>query len=105
MLRRLATLWQAQKAQGFDFVVIDGLWRTEMIDFAIDMVNEDGIVLFDNAESYRITDEFAQRGFSRIDFFGQAPEVILPHCTSLFFRNTAFVFDARQPIPVIAQDD
>jgi hypothetical protein len=27
-----------------------------------------------------------------VDFYGHAPGVILPHCTSVFFKGSAFVF-------------
>lgn len=87
----------------FDVVVIDGLWRTEMVDVAARVVTGAGIILVDDAEGYGFREAFVGRGFERVDFFGQAPGVILPRCTSMYFRPGAFVLDAAQPLPVIAR--
>jgi hypothetical protein len=40
---------------------------------------------------------FRDSGLSRVDFYGNAPGVVLPHCTSIYFRAT-FVFDPSVPI-------
>jgi len=88
----------------FDVIVIDGLWRYEMIDIAIRVVSDTGIIVCDNAEGYGFFDGFRSRGFQRVDFFGNAPGVVLPHCTSIFFRPGSFVFDSEYPIPVIAKE-
>ena len=88
----------------FDVVVIDGLWRWELIDIAASAVTDTGIIICDNAEGYGFYDGFSHRDFHRVDFFGHAPGVVLPHCTSIFFRPRSFVFDARYPIPVVARE-
>ncbi|HEY5308345.1 MAG TPA: hypothetical protein VIK97_07550, partial [Casimicrobiaceae bacterium] len=89
----------------FDVVVIDGLCRSELIDVAARSVTDDGIILCDNAEGYGIQEGFRGRDFQRVDFFGHAPGVIRPHCTSLFFRAGAYVFAPTHPIPDIARGD
>ena len=89
----------------FDVVVIDGLCRSELIDVAARSVTDDGIVLCDNAEGYGIQEGFRGRDFQRVDFFGYAPGVILPHCTSLFFRTGAYVFAPTHPIPDITRNE
>jgi hypothetical protein len=80
---------------GFDIVVVDGLDRLQAARLAVELVAEDGAILFDNSEgywgpppSYPIMDLFREAGFLRIDFYGYAPGVVLPHCTSLFFRGS-----------------
>ena len=34
-----------------------------------------------------------EKKFCRIDFFGYAPGVIIPHSTSIFFKENSFIFD------------
>ncbi len=94
----------ANRDTQFDVVVIDGLWREQMIDIAARVVKETGFIVCDNAEGYGIFEGFKNRDFYRVDFFGNAPSVVLPHCTSIFFRRGSFVFEPSQPIPVIAKD-
>ena len=91
----------ARGAQRFDVVVIDGLWREALIDVAIRRVSDDGIIVCDNAEGYGLHAGFQGRGFQRVDFFGNAPAVVRPHCTSIHFRQRAFVFAEDWPIPDI----
>lgn len=88
----------------FDVVVIDGLWRDEMVDIAVRVVKDDGIVICDNAESFGFHEAFRHRDFLRVDFFGHAPGVVLPHCTSIYFRPASPVVAAAHPIPVVAKE-
>lgn len=93
-----------QTDRRFDVIVIDGLWRQEIIDIAAVAVADSGFILCDNAEGYGFYEKFRDRDFYRVDFFGNAPGVLLPHCTSIFFRPGSFVFDPKCPIPVIAKE-
>jgi hypothetical protein len=93
-----------QSSAVFDVVVIDGLWRYEMIDIAARVVNRTGIIICDNAEGYGFYEGFKDRDFFRVDFFGNVPGVVLPHCTCIYFRPGASAFDAVHPIPVIVKD-
>ena len=88
----------------FDVVVIDGLWRAEMIGIAARVVSPHGIIVCDDAEGYGFHEGFLGRDFLRVDFFGHAPGVILPHCTSICFRPHAVAFSAAHPVPVIASE-
>lgn len=88
----------------FDIVVIDGLYRSDLIELATRVVLDTGIIICDNAESYGIYEGFKDRNFQRVDFFGNAPGVVLTHCTSIFFRTDPFVFDPKYSIPVIAKE-
>jgi len=98
--KRLAALGEPR----FDVVVIDGLWRRELVATAARVVAPDGIVICDNAEGYGFHEAFLDKGFERVDFYGYAPGVILPHCTAIYFRAGAFVFDSRIPITVVATE-
>ena len=88
----------------FDIAVIDGLWRYQMIAIAARLMKDTGVIICDNAEGYGFYEGFKERNFHRVDFFGNAPGVVLPHCTSIFFRPGSFVFDPKYPIPVIATE-
>jgi hypothetical protein len=88
----------------YDVVVIDGLYRYEMIDIACDLLAIDGIIVCDNAEGYGFYEGFKERGLNRVDFYGNAPGVVLPHCTSLYFNASSFVFAPAIPIHVIAKE-
>jgi hypothetical protein len=88
----------------YDVVVIDGLYREEMVDIACRLVAADGIIVCDNSEGYEIYDRFKERGLNRLDFYGNAPGVVLPHCTSIYFKRCSFVLDPAIPIHVIAEE-
>jgi len=88
----------------YDVVIIDGLYRIFMVPIAVKYLSNDGIIICDNAESYDFNDKFKDSDFQRIDFFGNAPGVILPHSTSIYFKRSSFVFKLDYPIPNIAKD-
>lgn len=94
----LCSIQQRGGASLYDVIVIDGLYREDMVNVACRYLAPNGVILFDNADSYDIQDRFTNRGMDRIDFYGTAPGVLLPHCTSLYFRGSSFVFDATVPI-------
>jgi hypothetical protein len=88
----------------YDVVVIDGLFREEMVDVACRVLAPNGIIICDNAEGYGIYGRFKERGLDRVDFYGNAPGVALPHCTSIYFKQSSFIFDPAIPIHVIAEE-
>ena len=83
----------------FDIVVIDGLFREQMIDIADRYVSPEGGIICDNAEGYGFYEGFLNKQYKRVDFFGHAPGVMLPHCTSLYFKNNTFLFDPTWKMP------
>jgi hypothetical protein len=84
--------------QCFDIIVIDGLYRAEMIDIAIPLLNQNGAIICDNSEGYGFFEGFQGRHFQRVDFYGAAPGNVLQGCTSIFFKNRCFLFDNSKPI-------
>jgi hypothetical protein len=83
------------KEARFDIAVVDGLDRFEAAQLAIEFLADEGAILFDDSDghwgpppTYPIIDLLRDAGFLRIDFYGYAPGVVLPHCTSLFFRGS-----------------
>jgi hypothetical protein len=90
--------------QHYDVVIIDGLTRGDLFDIASKYVAPNGIIICDNAEGYGFYEGFKDRGFNRVDFYGNAPGILLPHCTSIFFAATSFVFDPAVPIRNVAKN-
>jgi hypothetical protein len=86
----------------FDVIIIDGLYRSEMIEIALRVRSEGGVIITDNAEGYGFYEGFRKSGLQRVDFFGHAPGVVLPHCTSVFFGEKSFLFSPDIPIPVVS---
>ncbi len=85
--------------QRFDIIIIDGLFRRELIDIAIQFLETNGALICDNSEGYGFHEELKDKSFQRLDFFGQVPGVTLPHTTSIFFDSRCFLFDPRHTIP------
>lgn len=90
----------------FDILVIDGGFdRFDSLNLSLPYLSESGIVIIDNSEGYYDGNGINEYGyfpmlklmksknFKRIDFFGYAPGVIIPHTTSIFFRNSSFIFN------------
>jgi hypothetical protein len=82
----------------FDIVIVDGLYREQVAAIALDWVKEDGLIIADDSESYSLFEILKGHGFSRVDFYGQAPGVILPRCTSIWFADGCWLFDSEWPI-------
>lgn len=87
----------------FDVIVVDGLDRLKVALMSVSFLKEGGAVILDNSEGYwgrdgeyPIIDFFRANGFSRVDFYGYAPGVILPSCTSLFFKDACFLFSGSE---------
>jgi len=58
--------------QHYDVVIIDGLTPADLFDIASKYVAPNGIIICDNAEGYGFYEGFKDRGFSRVDFYGNA---------------------------------
>lgn len=100
----VSTMLATKPIQQFDVVIIDGLTRGDLFDIACNYVAPNGIIICDNAEGYGFYEGFRNRGFSRVDFYGNAPGILLPHCTSIYFPASSFVFDPAVPIRNIARN-
>ena len=79
----------------YDIIIIDGLFRNELCEIAIEKLAQDGCIICDNSEGggYNFKQAFLGRGYSRIDFHGFSPGVVLKQSTSFFFKEKSFVFD------------
>jgi hypothetical protein len=89
---RIQQVLAKDPAERFDVIIIDGLDRRWLVPIACERLAPNGIIICDNSEGYGFHEAFLGRGIDRVDFYGHAPGVILPHCTSVFFKGSAFVF-------------
>lgn len=81
----------------FDVIIIGGLYRYEMISIAQEKMANHGAIICDNSEYFDFYEGFKESGMNRVDFFGNAPGVVLPHCTSLFFKEQCFMLSSEYP--------
>ena len=84
--------------EAFHVIVIDGLYRAELVPIALERLAPTGVIICDNSEGYGITEAFENSGLHRVDFWGHAPGVPLTHCTSIFFGPDAEIFVSPGPI-------
>lgn len=97
-------VFEANDYDPFDVVVIDGMYRDELVGISLKLRSETGVVIADDAESHGFYDAFKHSGLQRIDFFGHQPAAFLPHCTSLLFDKESFLLSPENRIPVIARE-
>lgn len=93
----------ARSANGpFDMVVIDGKWRNACADRAQHHIKPDGIIVYDNSDVPEHADGLrllSKAGWLRLDFFGLAPCYPYKNCTSILFRDAAFLRRADDALP------
>lgn len=88
----------------FDVIVIDSEYREDVVSVALALLAPNGALICDDAESYGFYEATRGLEIERVDFFGHSPGVVLPHCTSVFFRKNCFLFDAKYRIPDLATE-
>lgn len=74
----------------FDIVVIDGMARFLCGYLAVEMMNQDGIIILDNSDRWqynRLQTYLTEQGYGRIDFWGPGHGLYERWCTSFFSRN------------------
>lgn len=85
-------------SEQFDIVVVDGCDRLKAASKSVDRLKPDGALILDNSDQYWGEDgtypimDLLRPRFSRVDFYGHAAGVIMPHCTSIFFPAGCFLF-------------
>jgi hypothetical protein len=84
----------------FDVIIIDGLYRSEVLSILADRLAPNGIIICDDSEGYGFFNVLSRDELllQRVDFYGYAPGVIEKHCTSIAFRESAFVFAPNIPV-------
>lgn len=87
-------LLSGNRIQKFDVVVIDGLWRFELIEVAKKHLSPDGAIICDNSDGYGFFEGFRHDAdFGKVDFYGFAPGVILQSCTTIYFKANCRLFN------------
>ena len=83
-----------KKYPKFDIIIIDGLWRFELIQVAKDYLSSDGAIICDNSEGYGFYEGFQNNPeFKKVDFYGYAPGCIMQSCTTIYFEDNCKLFD------------
>lgn len=83
----------------FDIVIIDGLWRFELIEIAKQHLKENGAIICDNADGYGFYEGFANdKSFQKVDFYGYIPGCVMQGCTTIYFKNGCPLFSPTVPI-------
>jgi hypothetical protein len=78
----------SKKKQLFDVILVDGMHRVPAFEAAVKYLNKGGIIICDNAESYKFMQSWAKNtDFQRVDFYGHAPGVLHPHLTTIHFKG------------------
>lgn len=86
----------------FDIVVIDGLYRTEILKTTLNKVKKDGMIILDNSEWRPHASKYLRsKGFIEIDFAGFGPINPYPTTTSFFIKRY-FSFKNNKHRPTVA---
>lgn len=73
----------------FDIVIVDGRYRKDCASIAVDIVGNDGMIIFDNADWYPDACELIRsRGWYQIDFSGLGPINPYAWTTSIFIKSS-----------------
>ncbi|MBC7476080.1 MAG: hypothetical protein H7263_17490 [Candidatus Sericytochromatia bacterium] len=91
------------KDEKYDVIIIDGLYRYELCEIAIQNLATGGVIIADNSEGtgYNFKKAFDGTEFSRVDFHGFSPGVVLRQGTSFFFKDSSFIFSNDSEIDLI----
>jgi hypothetical protein len=72
----------------FDIVIVDGRYRKDCAGIAVDVVTDDGMILFDNADWYPQACELIRsKGWYQIDFSGLGPINSYAWTTAVFIKS------------------
>jgi hypothetical protein len=83
----------------FDLIVIDGKNREACLYASLDYLNENGILILDNADRHPgLCKSVREKGFIEIDFHGFGPVNDYTWTTSLFFNKFTLLPKSHQPV-------
>jgi len=74
----------------FDLVIVDGMNRQQMFLIGLEYLSSKGMIVCDNSDTTDYSIVWNSEGtekfnFHKVDFYGHAPGVIEPQCTSVLF--------------------
>ena len=88
-----------ERREKFDVIIIDGLQRAKMFTIAMRFLNDNGLIICDNVESFPFKEAWQQfPDLLRIDFYGHSPGVIHPHLTSILFDGSCKFTSVTAPV-------
>jgi hypothetical protein len=104
---------EAVKGRKFDLIIVDCnggvLERDVCNEWSVDLVAENGAILFDNSEEdYYKHDSipmFYKKGFRRVDFYGIGATKTTPQCSSIHFKGDCFLWEGKHLPAKIAEFD
>ncbi len=76
--------------KSFDIIIVDGRRRVKCVSQGIKALNENGILVLDDAEREQYKDalkELTRNNFKELQFWGIAPGINYMKCTSIFYRK------------------
>ncbi|OGT67911.1 MAG: hypothetical protein A3I12_06750 [Gammaproteobacteria bacterium RIFCSPLOWO2_02_FULL_38_11] len=92
-LKKASELLNEKGFSKFDIIIIDSMfYREELAYLAAELVSENGVIICDNSGHFDFERGLKNRDLKKVDFFGHAPGVMLPDCTSIFFYDTSSLF-------------
>ena len=72
----------------FDIVIVDGRYRKDCAGIAVEVVEDDGMIIFDNADWYSGACELLRsKGWFQIDFSGLGPINSYAWTTAVFIKS------------------
>lgn len=73
----------------YDLIIIDGDYRYDCAEVAINYLSNDGLIILDDSERYpELCSTLREHDLIQVDFFGLAPIVYYTKTTSLFLQRT-----------------
>lgn len=84
----------------YDIIIVDGIRRKECLENAINLLTEDGIIIYDNSDrNPQDCEMMRNKGFIEVDFHGFGPIVNFTTTTTIFFsRKFSFSPLTVQPL-------
>lgn len=73
----------------YHVIIVDGRDRVNCCKHSVNAITEDGVIVLDDSEREKYTEAVSflkEQGFKHIPFTGMAPGVIIPKCTSIFYK-------------------
>lgn len=80
--------WPMEKKKKFDIIVVDGIKRGDCINTALEVITENGLLIFDNSErNPELCEHIRNHNFIQVDFHGLGPINPYAWTTSFFFSR------------------